>query len=74
MTLNELQYVPADKYRFWVRYENTAYIIDANKDFLHGLFTALDAFNIPHDEVLLTKPYKHNIFYDVDNLQLYTPT
>lgn len=42
-------------------------------DFIQGLLTALNSFNIDPTELILTKPYKDGIFYDIQGLNLPFP-
>ena len=65
--------VKPDKYVFLLRHKTNGVDASGNEDFLRGLFSALDAFNIPRGEVLLTRPYKQGVFHDVNGMQLETP-
>ena len=47
-----------------IRYES------APGEYLQGLFTALNYYGEPITDVLLAKPYRNGIYYNVDELQL----
>lgn len=46
------------------------YVSGSMAAYLQGMFTALQAFNIPITEVLLTKPMLNKTYFDIEGLQL----
>lgn len=46
------------------------YIPGSAAAYLRGMFTALQAFNIPIAEVLLAKPMLHKTYFDIEGLLL----
>lgn len=66
-------------YNYWVRdnqdrgQHRAILITDTTGESLQGLFSVLDACNVRRSEVLLSKPYKDGMFYNVDNMQLVQP-
>lgn len=53
-----------------VAQEGKANFATVNVDFFQGLFTMLNAANIPYDQVLLHKPIKDGIAYNIQGVNL----
>lgn len=66
-------------YIMWLRYPVplaeplASSMIFSTSEFIQGLLTGLNSFNIDPDEVLLAKPYKDGIFYDIQGMNLPYP-
>jgi hypothetical protein len=65
---------PVDKYLVWLLdpTDNTlaTLIIASGETFFQGLFTALNAANVPYDKAVLHKPIRNGIAYDIEGLEL----